>query len=127
MIDCYNKGIIYGAMGQAAGINGNCYNVGANHTQRCYNTGSISGSGRAIGSIVGENNNSSIINCFYTTSLAACGYRGSASNTRQVTETELKTAGFAATNLGDNWTDDINNINEGYPILKWQLEVLDNK
>lgn len=25
--------------------------------------------------------------------------------------------------LGENFTKDINNINEGYPILKWQLEI----
>ena len=120
--DCYNFGNIYGAMGQSGGIKGNGYRNGSNHIQRCYNIGTITGGNRANGSIVGENNESSILTCFYTSSANACGYRGSASNTRQVTDSELKESGFGATNLGENWTDDIHNINNGYPILKWQLE-----
>ena len=122
--DCYNCGNISGAKGQAAGIKGNGYNNGSNHIQRCYNIGTISGSGRAIGSIVGENNTSSINTCFYTSSQNACGYRGSASNTRSVTVSEITTSGFGATNLGECWTDDRtgnNSINNGYPILKWQI------
>ena len=120
--DCYNFGNVYATKGQAGGIKGNGYQNGSNHIQRCYNIGTITGGNRANGSIVGENKDSTILTCFYTSSAAACGYRGSASNTRQVTDSELKESGFSATNLGENWTDDIHNINNGYPILKWQLQ-----
>ena len=123
--DSYNCGAVYGASGQVAGITGNGYQCGNKHIQRCYNVGTISGSGRAIGSIVGENKDSTVDKCFFTSSQNACGYRGSATNTSKVTDEEIKTSGFGANNLGECWTDDgIGNssINNGYPILRWQIQ-----
>lgn len=112
---CYNTGTVYGAKGQAAGIVGNVYNMKINVIKNCYNIGTISGSGRAIGSIGGECYTCTISNCLYTTTNPTCGYRGTPTNCRKVTEGELKA-------FSDQYfVTDQSNINNGYPILKWQI------
>lgn len=111
---CYNRGAIYGALGQCGGISGNCYNMGNNIIMYCYNTGTISGKNKC-GSIVGECYNSSINDCYWTSSNSGRGYRGSETNCRQMSDVELK----AYTNtyfINDNSSE----VNNGYPILYWQ-------
>ena len=107
---------------------GNEYNIGANIIHHCYNTGYISGYGSSspttagtqrIGSIMGEANNSSFNNCWWTSQNPGNGYRGGYSASGKVTEEELKTY---ANNLGsDYFTTDETGINNGFPILIWEL------
>lgn len=125
----YNTGTVYGAKGQAAGISGNQYNYGANKIHHCYNIGFISGYGSSspttvgshrIGSIVGEANNSSFNNCWWTSINPGNGYRGNYTESAKVTEDVLK--GYV-NNLGaDYFTEDDIGINDGFPILKWEKE-----
>lgn len=113
---CYNRGDVYGAKGQAAGMVGNNYGAGGTAINYCYNTGVISGYGRAIGSIMGECNETAIANCVYTSGPNALGYRGSESNCRRITDEQMKSY------TDEYFKTDTKNINDGYPILEWQLE-----
>ncbi len=119
---CYNRGEVYGSKGQVGGITGNIYNNGANVITNCYNTGPVSG-GSKVGSIAGECKNSSFTSCWWTTPNAGNGYRGSYSNSAKVTEEDLK--GYM-TKLGEDYfKQDETGINDGFPILKWQEEKID--
>lgn len=125
----YNTGIIYGAMGQVAGISGNQYGYGLNRIHHCYNIGDISGYNdlrptspgtHRIGSITGETNNSSFNNCWWTTQTPGNGYRGGYAESSYVSEETLKTY---INNLGEQYfTEDDVNLNKGFPILKWEKE-----
>ncbi len=117
MIYCYNRGEIYGAKGQVAGIGGNSYGHGGTPIHHCYNTGAITGGGRAIGSILGEGYACTISYCYWTSTNGGIGYRGSISNCGNITGEILTTY---ANILGSPFTDDKNKINDGYPILSWQ-------
>lgn len=110
----YNKGTIYGSKGQVAGIVGNIYGMGGTPISYCYNIGACTGSGRAIGSIGGECNSSTISYCVFTTSNPTNGYRGSNNNCSRLSDDQMK----AYTN--DYFFTDTKNINGGYPILEWQ-------
>lgn len=88
---------------------------------------------------MGENRDSSIYKCYYTSPQDANGYRGTANSCQKITPDTLKSENFS-NNLGSEWLDDgktiddygniIDNldengnkiyINDGYPILKWQV------
>lgn len=94
-----------------------------------YNVGTVSGDTKKTGGVVG-NGVPTFTNCFNlnTTSAYAVGHNTSPWGTLEdtwpdhiVTKTEADMKNLAGT-LGDNWSNDINNINDGYPVLKWQLE-----
>lgn len=103
--NCYNIGVIegYTAIG---GIVGRAHEITMLTITNCYNIGTIRGT-QNVGEIVGGNNTNSyrIINNSYT-----------------------KTQTITATILGDAYVDDIKNAdgtwkyNNGYPILKWQIQ-----
>lgn len=64
-----------------------------------------------------------VSNCYWLTGTADRGIgetSGVTDNTVSKTESELK---GLATTLGDKFTQDTNNKNGGYPILKWQQQV----
>lgn len=117
--NCYNTGYIHGigAMGGIASWgNGykitNCYNIG-----KLFSDNGITNSG-IICATSTDGNNENINNYWLDT----CGAnKGSPSNVGTETKTseELKQL---ASSLSDKFTNDVNNINNGYPILKWQLE-----
>ena len=121
---------IYGYYGGIAGVNSgtidSCYNTGdiargwntggiaGNNSQpitNCYNIGTIGSGGSSRGEIFGSGG--SALNCYYLDSAGAATSNGIAK-----TETELKAL---ASELGGAFDSDLTpNINNGYPILKWQ-------
>ena len=149
--ECFNLGaiqgnnIIGGILGQVMnnGIVQNCYNVGNIKGEskiggisgqsvcnifNCYNIGEIEGNVR-IGGIVGENNISS---SYHTTGVlkntyslkdkceAICGYNNSIIEDSSIkSEEKMK---LLVSTLGASFKEDIDNINNGYPILIWQRD-----
>lgn len=113
------------------GAGGICYMAGDNSRtmRRCYNSGTIE-NGKNCGSIVGYlDSNGGVSDCYWTSSL-----EGSSNSPewldltkfKKVNEDELKTyatvsEGETSSILGDAFVEDIHNINNGLPILAWQL------
>ncbi len=123
--ECYNLGNVTGTTRQVGGI------VGSNASstvlikqeiRNCYNIGNI-GKGVYYGGIVGGGEGAS--NCYYLNGKASSGVGGSTSSngtdTGATAKTETQLKGLTAT-LGREFTSDSSNINNGYPILKWQVE-----
>lgn len=84
----------------------------------CYNKGNIQGSSQA-GQILGydDNNNRSINNCFYSKACTGDNtYGGTGANDESLKQQ------IAVDTLGEAFALDKNNINNGYIILKWELE-----
>ena len=142
IISCFNLNTIVGQSDNVGGVSGkidnasieDCYNIGTiegredsiggivGHSQygtikKCYNIGNVIGTnaieiGGVLGKITSQSSNN---NNYYLT--------GCVSNSnilegiRECTETELKSLTL---DLGDAFKEDANNINNGYPILKWQ-------
>ena len=131
---CYNTGNINGDR-KTGGI------IGANEgiVRYCYNTGEISHSG-IIGENIASNNNSEagVYNCYNIGKVteyqiaknsenqladAKCFYLSeTATEDGGVTEDTMKSAGFISEDYlsPDFFKQDTENINNGYPILKWQ-------
>lgn len=88
-------------------------------TENCYNIGIIKGGFYAVEGILGNlsDNSNNIVNCYYlentingtngTTNISDCIKNNN----------EMKKIGKI---LGSEFKDDIQNINNGYPILIWQ-------
>ena len=128
ILNCYNTGYIHG-IGNMGGIaswgNGfkivNCYNIG-----KLYCENEERGSkGGIICNINEEANNQCINNYWLDTCGASYGINELSSNEGAESKTESELKGLASI-LSDKYTDDKNNINNGYPILKWQLEENNN-
>ena len=118
--DCYNAGTAYkdntnAKCHRAAGIVANyqdttsvqnCYNIGAINSNVSYSPRALFGSESITG-----------INCYYdTTASISSDDVGTGLSTE-----EMKASNFAA-QLGDAYTTDTNNINNGYPVLRWQSQ-----
>ncbi len=102
---CYNTGLIPAAY-KAGGIVGN---PRTGEIRNCYNTGTIEKGG--ICAICGGSSN--VKNCFYLDTCGATDTRSTA-----MTEAELKQA---ADQMGGAFQMDLTpNVNNGFPILKWQ-------
>lgn len=100
--DCYNTGTILANNQNVGGITGGSHPTpGASRNltiQNCYNVGSVTGTSN-VGQIAGKLYfQSKIINCYYP----AMG-------------------SILADKLGEAFIEDSTNINNGYPILKWQI------
>ena len=128
ILNCYNTGYIHG-IGNMGGIaswgNGfkivNCYNIG-----KLYCENEERGSkGGIICNINEEANNQCINNYWLDTCGASYGINELSSNEGAESKTESELKGLASI-LSDKYTEDKNNINNGYPILKWQLEENNN-
>ena len=87
------------------GIIQNCFTIGEN------STGVLASAKAAFVS----NSSSAITNCYYNTE--TCGVSDDVAT--GLTTAEMKAASFV-TLLGDSFEADVNNINNGYPVLKWQ-------
>ncbi len=140
---CYNSGNITGTTGYIGGVTGqhwragnveNCYNVGTvkgpatvggvtgGHKAsspkliNCYNAGSVidaSGSNNNIGAIIGASRGT-LTNCYYL--------KGTGTNTKAgATEVDA----LKASMLGSAFAEDADYINNGQPILAWQVKVPD--
>ena len=113
--NCYNSGKIEGneMVGGITGYSGNCtiYN--------CYNSNNITGNSD-VGSIIGivGNKGVQITNCYYIeNTVNGTNDTEILDGVISVTSEELKNL---SNTLGDNYKEDTNNINNGYPILQWQ-------
>ena len=143
MTGCYNTGSVTGTTLGVGGITGyaknaaitNVYNTGAASTTRnqiggligvmekstltnAYTTGNITVSetgGNAVGAAVGWAD--TLSNVFYLEGTAATGV-GRDGTAEVKTAAELK--GLAAA-LGDGFKNDAGNVNDGYPVLVWQV------
>ena len=110
---CYNTGNI-NATGNTGGIVGQSMNTTT--VKACYNIAEIQG--KTFGAIVGFNG-AKITNCYWTTSDLV---NGSSSTTGSVTDSEkVSSKEMLLEKLGTAFTADSGGINNGYPILKWQV------
>ena len=129
---------------QTGGFSGN--NVMNATIENVYHIGEVSAKYTYVGGIVGYNGNSSsgkqIVKNVFNVGTVKYGSKVASSNIGSglgtligryqtlsgkygnITEDTIKgwDEETIKTNLGDNFTKDINNINNGYPILKWQIE-----
>ena len=124
--NCYNTGNVLGAsnIGGIVGYSMNLTGYSVSITN-CYNIGKINTTASYDGAIIGNDKYKVVLisNNYWTSSSETSygrGYKSSNSGAEKVDESTLK--GYASV-LGDEfWTTDTKNINNGYPILKWQLE-----
>lgn len=111
--NCYNTGTISGS-NRAGGMAGQMHNNTV--FQNCYNIGKIGGSAAFTGGISAFNNQNAR-NCFYkdADTQNPGGSEAAAGEVRQISEiSDLLSA------IGEAFAADLNAINNGYPILKWQ-------
>lgn len=125
--DCYNMGDVTGTVKYIGGIIGsnavtdltvkqelkNCYNIGLVGPTTAVYRGGIAGIGKISS------------NCYYLTGTTSYGLGGSSSTTGNNTNATFKTKTelqALASTLGTAFINDANTINQGYPILKWQIE-----
>ena len=123
--NCYNTSKVEVGEAGAAGIIG--YGNPGNSTKRtmvknCYNRGT-SNSKRISGSIVAndEQHATTRMNNYWLTGVGystGCDRYDGNIGTTELNYQEMKNI---TKSLGDKYIDDIHNINDGYPILKWQL------
>ncbi len=128
--NCYNIGTIKSSSNEGSlsgGIIGE-QNISPYYVKNSYNIGHVNANGithNIIGGIIGRNGWSSsvpgvsVINSYCTTE-TAYSYLGYINSTENIVEKE-SIKNYAQT-LGQAYVNDDNNINNGYPILKWQLE-----
>lgn len=136
--ECYNKAEIYGEMMEpgsrkvqicVGGVAGLIINTA--QIEDSYNTGnlsSVNSSYKTIGSIVGYpySTRLTMSNCYSTVEIPMYQYKYSSTlNTSNCyyTESEVNALKTDCSKLGDAFVTDTNNINNGYPILAWELEA----
>ena len=91
--------------------------------KRCYHSGAVSGS-MYVGGIHGWRNWGKTEQCFFD------GYTGSAEGYGHWGDTPTNTGSFSGSTISDKlkklgvaFVEDVNNINNGYPILGWESEL----
>jgi len=107
---CYNRGTVAGGGWHAGGIVGYLENRYA-AVKNCYTTEDIMAKGD-YHPVVGKKSSSSITDCYYLDTL------GTDSNATAKTSDELKKL---APTLGELFMSAPEGMNNGYPILKWQV------
>ena len=131
--NCYNKGTLEGLGCRdvvIGGILGKMYTT-TSKISNSYNMGTISGNkatGIYVGGIVGASGWSAsqaagkIENSYCTTATQYANYywNGSKNVTTTSGRIEASTLKTYASKLGGAFEGDTENINDGYPILKWQ-------
>ena len=125
--NCYNVGKITAESNCVGGIAGLTYN---GEILNSYNIGQINlnSSSNSQGGIMAYNTNTiyyNVINSYYlnTTSSGAINETDIEGNAESRTSSEMKEEAFLNLLNEDNegvWKNDIDNINNGYPILTWQ-------
>ena len=123
MSNCYNVGKITGTasdnFGRIGGIIGIAYSWNGSENisiSNCYNVGEISKEA-VYGGIVGllYSDTSKFSNCYFENSCDQGTYTG----IQSIDSTTLKSY---ANILGACYINDSNNINDGYPVLKWMVK-----
>lgn len=113
--DCYNRGTITGGGWHAGGITA-YLNSSYATIKNCYTTGSVSGSDS--NPVIGKKGSGTITNCYYLDTLG----KDSDSNAESKTSDELKAL---APKLGGAFIKNSADINDGYPIFRWQIPTYD--
>ncbi len=134
--NCYNRGAVKGSNTYVGGVVGN-----GNEEKTCYNTGSVTGvSAVYSGGVTGASSsaNSSVEYCYYDLYVVTGVIVGAVSNRNDGIiycglstvnmKGEANTEGtmlyyFTNSNYGNSssWVTDDTGINDGYPILTWQV------
>ena len=124
VLNCYNVGSVSAREDRTnravGGIVGSAESTAI--IQNSYNIGTVSGPAAGIGAAAGMNSGS-MINTYYLQGTAANAFAdnkaAAASDVQEKTAAEMKTDLFAFT-LGDAFNKDTDNLNNGFPLLKWQ-------
>lgn len=141
--DCYNTGDVTGSefVGGIAGSHNpwqfpNTHNYAVGKVSNCYTTGKVTGSGdnATIGAAVGKLHTGNIVSLEQTTyrdfqvyalegtcaQLVGQKSENAKDTTAFKTAAELKSDAMLTT-LGDAFKKDAGNVNNGYPVLVWQV------
>ncbi len=113
--NCYNTGKIEAIGEYCGGIAGILYGNDNTKIVNSYNVGEVVST--VAGSITGGLSNGSIENSLFLEKTVNGENGGLLKGTRVMKSSELKRS---ANLLGNAFKTDLNNINEGYPILTWQ-------
>ena len=125
---CYSIGNIKSEYSDTGGIVGTILrNAEVNN---CYSIGYIYNNGRHIGNVVGvAYNQTKIINCYFTKEICNLNGVGGIGESTVINQTVEKSLSYMKTSsfVKDlNKDEDVftidNNLNNGYPILKWQID-----
>ena len=110
--NCYNHGTISSGNWRAGGIVSYLSSSYAK-VLNCYTIGKATAKSGDFAQVVGKKSSSATItNCYYLSTL------GTDSNATAVTETELKAV---PKGLGDAFVTAPKDLNDGYPVLRWQI------
>lgn len=111
--NCYNTGEIDGSNAEGTKIGGICgQNISDSYIYTSYNIGKISASSVA-GGVVGANFGT-ISNCYFLNSIS------NQVPNEEYAKTEEEMKNSILEELGENYKQDTENKNFGYPILLWQ-------
>ena len=122
----YNIGNITGNSG-VGGIVGQIYTLTSPTIMNNYSVGIINEGGGIVDSYFGEKNDYLIQNNFYLQGSASYGVSFLKSNIGAEPLSQDEMPSVISVINGDNaFVEDTNNINNGYPILKWQAERENN-
>ena len=128
IVDCYNTGAIGSSSNKwVGGVTG--FSNAASIVRNCYNVGTVYGAGQA-NALVGQGEampatytGAGVYNCWFLDSTkvfdASGVYGGHYEDCGSKTEAEMKDPAFAAI-LGSSFNVDSANVNNGYPVLKFQ-------
>ena len=127
IVGSYNKGQIRSQYLNGGGITGQLISGG--QVDNCYNIGIVENQGNVIGNIAGSAYSSSkISNCYFSREICNLNGVGQTNDTTTI-EISEKTIDYMKTS---NFVNDLNKdeevftisgaINNGYPVLKWQVE-----
>ena len=114
LTESYNRGNVRASSSSnysAGGIVGEM-NDGQAKAVNCYTTGVVTGGSYAKAAVGKKSSSATITNCYYLSTLS------SDSNATAVTETELKAV---PKGLGDAFVAAPKGLNDGYPVLRWQI------
>ena len=119
-VECsYNLGDISGR--NLGGVVGQYYTPSSPQVYNTYNLTKMSNGGGIIGIVYTEYDSNLIKNNYFLEGTATYGLYNASSNTGTGTLSKDKMPSVISVINGDNaFVEDINNINNGYPILKWQ-------
>jgi len=120
LLNCYNIGNITwngkGYIVEGGGILADYGGEDIKRIENCYSIGNIDECYNSCKAVFGKINTTEVIkNCYYNNEICSLTEEIATGLTTQ----EMKRSEFVEM-LGDEFVADTNNINNGYPILKWQ-------
>ena len=125
IINTYNLGAI-SATSYASGIAGQLYDPTGASIYNSYNYGKTQGGG-IVGNVYQNQNRFKLYENYYLEDSAFYGVLSAKSNDGAEPLSQDKMPSVISVINGDNaFVEDTNNINNGYPILKWQAERENN-